>query len=104
MASIYLALSVLGLTMVVPFLITLTSSVSNQYDYSRFSPVPRYFFSRGDRFVRNLTLYFDGFRSWQQQLRALVPEIPRHWANWGAAGRDRAAARGFADACLSPGN
>jgi ABC-type glycerol-3-phosphate transport system permease component len=104
MASIYLALSVLGLTMVVPFLITLTSSVSNQYDYSRFSPVPRYFFSRNDRFVRNLSIYFDGFRSWQQQLRALVPEIPRHWANWGAAGRDRAAARDFTDACLTPGN
>lgn len=104
MASIYLMLSILGLTMVIPFLITLTSSVSNQYDYDRFSPVPRYFFSKGDRFVKDLGFYFGNYRNWMQQLRAQVPGIPRNWSNWPSAGRDTVSARRFAAERMGAGN
>jgi len=43
---IYLVLSVLGLAMVYPFLITLTASVSGPLDYDRFAPAPRSLWSR----------------------------------------------------------
>lgn len=104
MATIYIALSILGMTMVVPFLITLTSSVSNQFDYDRFSPVPRYFFSKGDRFVKNLGFYFSGYRNWMRQLRAQVPGIPKNWSNWPSAGRDTASVRKFASSFMDGGN
>ena len=78
MATIYIVLTLLGATMVIPFLMTLTSSFSSEYDYSRFSPVPRYFFSKRDRFVKLLPLYFNGYRYWQHQMLAHVPAIPRH--------------------------
>lgn len=104
MAVIYLILSALGLTMVVPFMITLSGSVSGSYDYSRFEPVPRYFYSRGDRFVKNLSNYFNGFRSWQRQLKASVPGVPQHWSNWSMAGRDKAGCAALARDNMLPGN
>ncbi|MBQ7721813.1 MAG: ABC transporter permease subunit [Kiritimatiellae bacterium] len=104
MAVIYLVLSALGLTMIVPFMITLSGSVSGAYDYSRYQPIPRYFFSRGDRFVKNLSSYFDGYRAWQRQLRAYVPDIPRHWSNWPMSGRDRAGCADLATSQMRPGN
>ena len=52
--SMYVLLTVLGLTMVVPFLITVTGSLSNELDYDRFSPLPRCVYSKSDRFVKGL--------------------------------------------------
>ena len=51
----YSILTVLGITMVVPFTMTLSSSVSNDFDYERFSPAPQFLWSRADRFCRALT-------------------------------------------------
>ena len=41
MVSIYIGLILMGITMVVPFMITLTGSTSNAFDYERFSPLPK---------------------------------------------------------------
>ena len=57
--SIYGLLIVMGITMVVPFLITLTSSTTNDFDYDRFSILPRSMWSRGDRFMKGLVGYFN---------------------------------------------
>jgi len=40
---IYFLLILSGLTMIVPFMITITGSASNDFDYERFMPVPRFF-------------------------------------------------------------
>lgn len=104
MATIYIVLSLLGATMVVPFLITITGSFSSEYDYSRFAPVPRYFFSKSDRYVKLLPLYFNGFRRWQHQMRANIPEIPDHWSTWSAAGRESGVISAFAAKTMDSGN
>jgi len=40
--------------MAYPFLITLTASVTNDYDYARFSPYPKYWFSPEERYLKFL--------------------------------------------------
>ena len=65
LVSMYLILTILGICMVYPFLITLTSSISSDMDYNRFSALPRFFWSREERFVRGLSNYFPGgFVGW----------------------------------------
>jgi len=85
---IYAALALLGATMVVPFLITVSSSTTNDFDYDRFNPVPRYLWSREDRFVKGLVYYFNTFTGWDEQMRAYFPEMPEHWTTWQGIGRD----------------
>jgi len=87
-AIIYAALVVLGASMVVPFLITLSSSASNDYDYDRFDVIPRYLWSREDRFVKGLVLYFSEFKKADEQMRACFPEMPDHWTTWQVIGKD----------------
>ena len=50
----YVLLTIGGLTMVVPFLIMLTSAVSNSWDYESFNFVPKYLFDRHDRYMKVL--------------------------------------------------
>ncbi len=88
MTAIYIILSMLGLTMVVPFLITITSSLSNTYDYNRFSPLPRYLWSTNDRFLKGLSNYFFNVQRWSQQFSAVAPTKPAHWTAWFIIGRD----------------
>ena len=45
---LYTALILLGTSMVIPFLITITGSTANDFDYDRFSIAPRYFISTND--------------------------------------------------------
>jgi ABC-type glycerol-3-phosphate transport system permease component len=85
---IYAALVVLGLTMVVPFFITVTSSTTNNFDYERFWPVPRYFWSSKDRYVKGLVYFFNRFRGWNDQMRTNIPGMPSHWTSWSSIGRD----------------
>jgi hypothetical protein len=85
---IYAALAVLGTAMVVPFLITLSSSASNDFDYDRFSPVPRYVWNREDRFVKGLVHYFNKFARWDDQLRAYFHAVPAEWTTWRGIGKD----------------
>ena len=89
-AGVYTALSIMGVTMVTPFLITLTGSVTNDFDYDRFWPLPRSAWSRPDRFVKGLVYFFNGYRGWAEQMRASIPGMPEHWSGWSGIGRDLA--------------
>ena len=85
---VYTALILLGITMMTPFLITLTGSTSNDFDYERFWPVPRYFWSSKDRFMKCLVPYFNEYRNWTKQMKAAIPEMPERWSSWSLIGRD----------------
>jgi ABC-type glycerol-3-phosphate transport system permease component len=87
-AFIYIILSVLGTTMVVPFLITVSGSASNAFDYERFWPLPRYLWSSEDRFMKCLVPYFNIYKDWTRQMNTYIPEIPGFWSNWSVIGRD----------------
>ncbi len=101
-AIMYVVLAILGIGMVYPFLITLTSSLSNRLDYSRFSPVPRWIWSREDRFVRFLPRYFPTeLRVGMDQFSVLFPNAPATWINWQEAGKDNKGIKTFADEYLS---
>jgi ABC-type glycerol-3-phosphate transport system permease component len=85
---VYSALIMLGITMVTPFLITITGSTANDFDYERFWPAPRYFWSTKDRYIKCLVPYFNYYRNWTKQMKAYIPEKPDHWSSWSLAGRD----------------
>lgn len=85
---VYAALIVLGATMVVPFLITLTSSTTNNFDYQRFWPIPRYFWSTNDRYMKGLVYFFNSYRGCNAQMRAYIPDMPSYWTSWSTIGRD----------------
>ncbi len=85
---VFVALILLGATMVTPFLITASSSTTNEFDYNRFSPVPRYFWSTEDRFIKGLVKYFNTYRDWNLQMAANMPNFPTHWATWMTIGQD----------------
>ncbi len=85
---IYCALIVLGLTMVVPFMITVTGSTSNDFDYERFRPIPRFFWSSNDRYVKCMVPYFNVYRDWARQMKTYCPEAAPHWSTWSKIGRD----------------
>ncbi len=90
-AFIYLSLLVGGLTMVYPFLIMVTGSVSNSYDYERRAPLPRYVWSESDRFMRMLCQYFPpAHRNSIRQLRSYFSDLPESWQIWAAVGDDTA--------------
>ncbi|MBT3374878.1 MAG: carbohydrate ABC transporter permease [Lentisphaerae bacterium] len=50
----YLVLTAGGISMVVPFLIMLTSAVSNSWDYEQFHPLPTYLWNREERYMKFL--------------------------------------------------
>jgi len=85
---IYCALTVLGLTMIVPFMITITGSTSNDFDYERFWPVPRFFWSSNDRYVKCMVPYFNTYRDWTRQMKSYCPAAASHWSTWSLTGRD----------------
>lgn len=85
---VYTSLIVMGTTMIIPFLITLTGSTTNDFDYERFWPVPRYCWSRNDRFMKGLVYFFNDYRGWNDQMKAVLPEAPKHWTSWNSIGRD----------------
>jgi ABC-type glycerol-3-phosphate transport system permease component len=100
-ALLYLVLTVLGITMVVPFAITVASSFTNDYDYERFHPVPRSLYSLPDRYLKSLVLFCNQYPKWYEQLGAYFPAMPNHWATWRGIGRDDAGTRAFAQAQLA---
>lgn len=85
----YLVLAILGVTMVVPFLITLTSSVATPMDYNRFSLTPRALVSREDRFMRGATRYYpETMRFAMDQFMYQFPTAERTWLTWLEVGRN----------------
>lgn len=87
--STYAALILLGATMVVPFMITVSMSITNGFDYDRFWLVPRYFWSEPDRFMRGLFNYFNSYSQWNSQMSCNFRDMPSHWSSWREIGRDR---------------
>jgi ABC-type glycerol-3-phosphate transport system permease component len=94
-AAIYLLLSLGGVTMVLPFLITVTSSLSGPMDYTRYSIVPRSLYSRSDRFVRSLSTMLE------TPAPVYFPDAPAHWTSWMQVGDDTDGIDRFAAAYLA---
>jgi ABC-type glycerol-3-phosphate transport system permease component len=87
---LYTALILLGSSMVVPFMITITGSTANDFDYERFSIAPRYFWSTRDRFVKCMVPYFNRYRNWSGQMESELVQLPAAWSTWSLIGRDKA--------------
>lgn len=95
--GIYLALALGGLTMVLPFLVMLTGSVSTPFDYERRSVLPRFLWSREDRWMRTLCTFFPpAHRGSLRQLRCYFPDLPADWQLWAQIGDDPAASDAWA--------
>ncbi|MHC4886535.1 MAG: hypothetical protein ACYTGH_15775, partial [Planctomycetota bacterium] len=62
--------------------ITLSGSACNDYDYNRYSPIPRYLFSSEDRYMKGVVKYFNKYRDWSGQMRAAFRQFPAHWSSW----------------------
>lgn len=95
LALVYAILSLGALTMVYPFAVMLSASLSSNYDYQRHSPVVIGFFNRSDRFMRSLALRFKTFP------RAVYPDAPAAWTSWVEIAKDRAGVAAFAERELS---
>ena len=96
LALVYAVLVLGGLTMVLPFLIMLASSISGPYDYNRHSPVVRALWDRNDRFMRSLATYFPRFP------REIYPDAPESWGSWATVARDADGIAAFAAQHLEP--
>ncbi len=99
---IYAILTLLGATMVVPFLITVSGSTANSYDYDRFSPLPSSLWSRSERFMKGLVLYFNNYSGWDKQMRAFFKSAPHRWTSWQNIGADQAVSDSFTKTYLNP--
>lgn len=98
----YVILAVLGVTMVYPFLMTLTAAVSTPLDYQRFAPFPRALWSRNERFVRALVPYFpENMRGGMPQFAHLFHNVQGTWTTWNAAGADLRSVDRFAEEYLA---
>lgn len=101
--AIYALLILGGATMVYPFMIMVTGSVSNDYDYNRRSALPRFAWSRSDRFMRALASQFPPtHRQSIEQLRSYFPDFPAEWQTWPQMGDERETTRKWADKQLAP--
>ena len=96
LAFVYAVLVLGGLTMVLPFMIMIASSLSGPYDYNRHSPVLRALWNRDDRFVRSLSTYFQRFP------RDVYPDAPEGWSGWQTVARDAEGVAAFAAKHLQP--
>ncbi len=87
MFAIYGLLIVGGTSMVYPFAVMLTGSISTPFDVDRRSPLPRFLVSRQDRFMRMLCGFFPpSHRGSLAQLRSFFPDIPEDWRIWAQIG------------------
>ena len=85
---VYGMLILMGISMVIPFMITMANSTTNHYDYQRFRPVPRFLYSEEDRYVKGLVKYFSGYKDSNRQLQAYFPSAGAHWSSWLKVGQD----------------
>ena len=98
---IYFILCIMGACMVIPFLITISSSLSTASDYWNYNVIPRFLFHEDFRYVRGLSQYFFRFPSYGTQMKAYFPERPRHWNSWSVIGRDKEGHADFASFYLT---
>lgn len=93
---VYGLLALGGITMVYPFAVMLSASVSGPYDYGRHDALPRAVWDDADRFMRSVSTYFPRFP------REVYPDAPEAWGSWISVARDREGVRAFADRHLEP--
>ncbi len=93
---VYGLLALGGLTMVYPFGVMLSASLSGPYDYNRHELVLRSIWDRGDRFMRSIATYFPRFP------REVYPDAPEAWGSWISVARDHAGVADFARRHLEP--
>lgn len=98
--SVYTILSLMGLTMIIPFMITISGSFSNWYDNERYWPLPRFIWSEEDRYMRCMAPYFNDFKDWNRQLACALGGIPLRWSTWSAIGRDMQTSDKYAERYL----
>ncbi len=83
--GIYTVLTLGGITMVYPFLITVTCSVSNVYDYDKYHVFPKYLFDRDERYLKYIAEKYhailQGFTH-PFSLFASCYDAPEHWATF----------------------
>lgn len=95
--AMYVLLTLGGVTMVYPFLVTVTGSLSTYFDYERRSPLPRCLWSREDRLMRTLCTYFPpAHRASLRQMRCYFPGVPEGWQLWSQIGDDTKGADAWA--------
>lgn len=88
-AGIYSLLIVGGLTMLYPFMMMVNGALSTEFDVDRRSPMPRFLWSREDRFMRFLCSYFPtANRSSMARLRSCFRDLPEEWRIWSQIGDD----------------
>jgi multiple sugar transport system permease protein len=96
--AMYLILSLGGVAMVYPFLITITGSFGTPLDYYRRDPVPHFLWNRPDRFMRTLTQYFPpSIRTPLDEMRGHFPDLPPTWRTWRQIGDEREESRRWAE-------
>lgn len=83
LALVYSVLALGALTMVYPFAVMLSASLSSSYDYARHDPVVIGLFDRNDRFMRSVAVRFKTFP------RELYPDAPVSWTSWNQVAKDR---------------
>lgn len=83
LAFIYFVLILGALTMVYPFMVMLSDSISTSYDYSRHEPVLRSLFDESDRYMRFVSVHFRKFP------HEVFPEAPESWTTWDVVAKDR---------------
>ncbi len=52
--TIFALLSVGAVSMVYPYLVTVTSAMTDELDYEQFNPYPKYWFDKGQRYLKFL--------------------------------------------------
>ncbi|HCE42540.1 MAG TPA: hypothetical protein DET40_03210 [Lentisphaeria bacterium] len=92
----YLMLTAMGITMVVPFLITVSGSFCNEFDYQRYYPIPKFLFSKQDRYVKDIAFFFSKSPKAFDQMGAYFKDMPAYWVSWGEVGKDSTGVSAFA--------
>ena len=90
LAAVYAVLSIGAVTMVWPFAVMLSSSLSSSYDYHRHTPAVIGFFDSSDRFARYVSTLFPTFP------REVYPDAPASWTTWQSVAADRGGVKAFA--------
>ena len=91
---LYAVLVLGGITMVLPFMVMVSSSFAGPWDYARHSPALRALWDRNDRFMRSVASYHPRYVS------GLLPGAPKEWGSWGQVAKDRANVDRVVDAIL----
>ncbi len=100
LGAIYLILCIMGACMVIPFMITLSSSFSTAAEYWRFDVVPRFLFSREARYLRGLNQYFYRYAGALNQMKVVLADTPNYWNSWIIMGKDNEGVDEFANIYL----